>query len=69
MSKFAKFASAIVLSASLAGCVSQPNPQVQGVAAGAAIGALAGKAIGGSNSDVAAGAILGAITGAAATAN
>ncbi len=69
MSKIAKLSTALVLSVTVAGCVSQPNQQVQGVAAGAAIGALAGKAIGGSNSDVAAGAILGAITGAAATAN
>lgn len=69
MFRFSKITAALVLSVAIAGCVAQPTREVQGVAAGAAIGALAGKAIGGSNSDVAAGAILGGIVGAAATAN
>ncbi|WP_439143686.1 hypothetical protein [Planktotalea sp.] len=63
MSKSTKILAALVLSGSLAGCVS-PDPQVQNVAGGAALGAAASAIAGGNQGQVIAGGIVGATAGA-----
>jgi len=64
MSQTRKIIAAIALSASVAGCVSSPDPQVQNVAGGAALGAAATAIAGGNTSQVIAGGIVGATAGA-----
>lgn len=68
MFKVTKLVAVAALAFSVAGCMQPPSRGVQSAAAGAAVGALAGAAIGGSNSNIAAGAVIGGITGAAVAA-
>ena len=63
MSKTTKIFAALALSGSLAGCIS-PEPQVQNVAGGAALGAAAAAIAGGNTNQVIAGGIVGATAGA-----
>lgn len=63
MSKITKVVAAFALSASLAGCV-QPDPQIQNVAGGAALGAAAAAIAGGNQGQIVAGTIVGATAGA-----
>ncbi|WP_293452405.1 hypothetical protein [Planktotalea sp.] len=64
MSKATKFIAIFALSASIAGCVSQPSQQTQGVAGGAVLGAAATAIAGGNQAQIIAGGIVGATAGA-----